>query len=65
MNIVNQNLKPENDSLKEKNKKLEKENNGLKDYIDKTFEYVSLLLDFSKERLKRSVNSFIQDLKDR
>jgi len=34
----------------------------LRDYIDKTFEYVSLLFDFSKDRLKRLVNSFIYGL---
>lgn len=65
MNIVNQNMKIENDNLKEKNKRLEKENIRLKDYIDKTFEYVSLLFDFSKERLKRLVNSFIYEVKNR
>lgn len=65
VNIVNQNLKIENGSLKEKNKRLEKENSKLKDYIDKTFECVSLLFDFSKERLKRLVNSFIDELKNR
>lgn len=54
MNIVNQNLK-------EKSKRLEKENSKLKDYIDKTFECVSLLFDFSKERLKRLINSFIDE----
>ena len=65
VNIVNQNLKIENDSLKEKNKRLEKENSKLKDYIDRTFECVSLLFDFSKERLKRLVNSFINEVKNR
>lgn len=65
VNIVNQNLKIENGSLKEKNKRLEKENSKLKDYIDKTFECISLLFDFSKDRLKRLVNSFIDELKNR
>lgn len=65
MNIVNQNLKIENENLKEKSKRLEKENSKLKDYIDKTFECVSLLFDFSKERLKRLINSFIDELKNR
>ena len=40
----------------------EKEVLTLRDYIDKTFEYVSLLFDFSKDRLKRLVNSFIYSL---
>jgi len=48
--------------LIEKNKELKKEVLTLRDYIDKTFEYVSLLFDFSKDRLKRLVNSFIYSL---
>ena len=34
----------------------------LKDYIDKSFEYISLLFNFSKERLRRLVNSFIEKI---
>lgn len=41
---------------------LKNENLKLKNYIEKTFEYVSLLFNFSKERLKRLVNSFIDKL---
>lgn len=41
---------------------MKKEVLTLRDYIDKTFEYVSLLFDFSKDRLKRLVNSFIYGL---
>ena len=52
----------ENYELKQKNKNLKKEVIHLKDYIDKTFEYVSLLVDFSKDRLKRLVKSFINNL---
>lgn len=51
----------ENYTLKQENRELEKEILSLKDYIDKTFEYVSLLFNFSKERLKRLVTSFIRD----
>lgn len=53
----------ENYNLKQENEKLKQENIQLKDYIDKTFEYVSLLFDFSKDRLKRLVNSFIYDIR--
>lgn len=52
----------ENYELKQENKNLKKKVIHLKDYIDKTFEYVSLLFDFSKDRLKRLVKSFINNL---
>lgn len=55
-------IQEENYTLKQENKELEKEVLTLRDYIDKTFEYVSLLFDFSKDRLKRLVNSFIYSL---
>lgn len=55
-------IQKENYTLKQENKELEKEVLTLRDYIDKTFEYVSLLFDFSKDRLKRLVNSFIYGL---
>ena len=57
----------ENYNLKQKNEKLKQENIHLKDYIDKTFEYVSILFDLSKDTLKRLVNSFINriNLKNR
>ena len=54
-------IQVENYNLKQENKELKKEVITLKNYIDKTFEYVSLLFDFSKDRLKRLVNSFIHD----
>ena len=52
----------ENYNLKQENEKLKQENIHFKDYIDKTFEYVSILFDFSKDRLKRLVNSFINKI---
>ncbi len=55
-------VQEENYTLKQENEKLKKEVLTLRDYIDKTFEYVSLLFDFSKDRLKRLVNSFIYGL---
>ena len=55
-------IQEENYNLKQENKELKKEVLTLRDYIDKTFEYVSLLFDFSKDRLKRLVNYFIYGL---
>lgn len=55
-------VKQENYNLKRENKKLENRVIKLEDYIDKTFEYVSLLFSFSKDKLKRLVNSFINNL---
>ena len=52
----------ENYNLKQENEKLKQENIHLKDYINKTFEYVSILFDFSKDTLKRLVNSFINNI---
>ena len=49
----------ENYNLKQENQNLKYEVIRLKDYINKTFEDVSILFDFSKDRLKRLVNSFI------
>ena len=53
-------LQIENTNLKYKNEELKKENCRLKDYIDETFEYVSILFDFSKSTLKNLVNNFIK-----
>ena len=52
----------ENYNLKQENEKLKQENIHIKDYINKTFEYVSILFDFSKDTLKRLVNSFINNI---
>ena len=43
---------------------LEKENNFLKNFINKTFEYVSILFDFPKERLIRLVKDFCNKYKE-
>ena len=43
---------------------LEKENNFLKNFINKTFEYVSILFDFPKERLIRLVKDFYNKYKE-
>ncbi len=56
-------LQTENQELRQENSKLKKENMRLKDYINNTFEYVSLLFDFSKERLHRLVDNWCNRLK--
>lgn len=61
VNKTNQELKEETEYLKAENEELQKENNRLKNYIDKSLEYVSLLFDFSKARLKRLIDSFVKE----
>ena len=56
-------LQNENKEIIQENRKLENENNYLKNFIDKTFEYVSILFDFPKERLKRLVKNFVDMMK--
>lgn len=56
-------LQTENQELRQENSKLKKENMRLKDYINNTFEYVSLLFDFSKETLHRLVDNWCNRLK--
>ena len=53
----------ENKEIIQENRKLENENNYLKNFIDKTFEYVSILFDFPKEKLKRLVKNFVDMMK--
>lgn len=53
----------ENIELMRETERLEKENSYLKDFIDKTYEYVSLLFDFPINRLKRLVKDFIDKMK--
>ena len=54
-------LENENTNLKYENQELKKENHRLKNYIDKTFEYVSILFNFSKTTLKNLVNNFVKN----
>ena len=56
-------LQNENKEIIQENRKLENENSYLKNFIDKTFEYVSILFDFPKERLKRLVKNFVDMMK--
>ncbi len=54
-------VKIENKELKEENEELKSNVSFLKHYIDKTLEYVSLLFDFPKERLRSLVNLFVKE----
>lgn len=56
-------LQNKNKEIIQENRKLKNENNYLKNFIDKTFEYVSILFDFPKEKLKRLVNDFVEMMK--
>lgn len=57
-------LQQENKSIKLENEELLKENNYLRNFLEKTYEYVSILFDFPKDRLKRLVKDFINKIKE-
>lgn len=62
--VLNQaKLQVENRELKEENEYLEEENNRLKNFLEKTYEYVSILFNFPKDRLKRLVKGFVDKMK--
>lgn len=54
----------DNKDLEEENEELEKENSRLNNFLERTFEYVSILFDFPKDRLKRLVNDFVNKIKE-
>ncbi len=56
-------LEEENNVIIQENERLEKANSYLHDFIDKTFEYVSILFNFPKDRLKRLVKDFVDKMK--
>lgn len=64
-NVINDQmiLENENNVIVQENERLEGENNYLQDFIDKTFEYVSILFNFPKDRLKRLVKNFVDKMK--
>ena len=63
MLINHEKLQQENQELKEENEYLEEENNNLKNFLEKTYEYVSILFNFPKDRLKRLVKDFVNKMK--
>lgn len=52
------------EKLEEENEELEQENNRLNNFLEKTFEYVSILFDFPKDRLKRLVKDFVNKINE-
>ena len=64
-NVINDQmiLENENNVIVLENERLERENNYLQDFLDKTFEYVSILFNFPKDRLKRLVKNFVDKMK--
>lgn len=62
--LINQEkLEQENQELKEENDYLYKENNRLNNFLEKTYEYVSILFNFPKDNLKRLVKDFVNKIK--
>ena len=62
--LVNQEkLEQQNQKLKEENDYFEKENKRLNNFFEKTYEYVSILFNFPKDRLKRLVKDFVDKMK--
>ena len=64
-NVINRQkfLEEESEMIKEENQELENENNYLNEFLEKTFEYVSIMFDFPKDRLKRLVKKFVDKMK--
>ena len=64
-NVINDQmiLENENNVIVQENERLERENNYLQDFLDKTFEYASILFNFPKDRLKRLVKNFVDKMK--
>ena len=64
-NVINDQmiLENENNVIVQENERLERENDYLHNFLDKTFEYVSILFNFPKDRLKRLVKDFVNKMK--
>lgn len=60
--LKQQQLELENEEYAMENEKLEKEITNLKDFLDYTFEYISILINTSKESVKRLVKDFINKI---
>ncbi len=56
-------MEKENQELKEENDYLYKENNKLNNFLEKTYECISILFNFPKDSLKRLVKDFVNKMK--
>lgn len=61
----NENLKNKNDNLIEENYKMQKEIYHLKDYISKTYEYISVLINLPIKSIKKMIDNFCTEFKER
>ena len=62
--ILNQEkLELENKELQEQVDYLEEENDNLNNFLEKTYEFVSILFNFPKDSLKRLVKGFVEKMK--
>lgn len=58
-------LEEQNQNLNEENRQLHKENNFLKKYIDKAYEYISILVNIPKKSIKNMIDQFFEELRER
>jgi len=57
----------ENHNIKVENSKLKQDNKNLKNYINKSIEWIAIILDWSMDRVHKMINSFVErkeDIKD-
>lgn len=58
-------LEEENKRIVQENIRLQKENKLLRCYIDKTYEYISYLINIPKKSIKNMINQFFKELKEK
>ena len=56
-------LENENENLIQEVEQLENENNRLNNFLEKTYEYISILVNFPIDRVKRLVKDFVDKMK--
>ena len=58
-------LEQENQNLIEENSQLHNENQFLKKYIDKAYDYISILINIPKLKTKNMIDNFFKELKEK
>lgn len=53
-----------NQELNLENERLRNQNNKLLDYIEKTYEYISLLINIPKNNIKNMINNFVNEIRN-